>query len=194
MTAKHGWWILWALWGATSACTTDPVDPCELEAASGYAKDHPACLFYTGTDHYRNGRYSEAHAVWQDLAALPAVADEDRHLVTSAQNNLGYLLFNGQGVAKDRARALELWKSAAAMGHREAEYHLCHGYIDAARPLNDPAAALLHCQKAQSLYEEETERTEAQETVLNDIKKYRAIAEKAVARSARSESPSPADP
>ncbi len=194
MTAKPSRWMLSALCAALVACSTAPDDPCELAAASSYPQDHPACFFYTGTDHYRSERYAEAQAVWQELIALPA-EDEDRRLFAAARNNLGYLLFNGLGIEKDRAAAVELWKAAAAMGHEEAEYHLCHAYIDAPKPLGDPAAAVLHCDKAQALYQGMAERTEAQESVLAEVERYRAVAEKAVALAAgRQGSTSEGDP
>ncbi len=189
MILKPSRWMLSALCAALVACSTAPDDLCELEAASDYPKDHPACLFYTGTDHYRSERYAEARAAWQELVVLPAAEEEARRLFAAARNNLGYLQFNGLGVDQDRAAAVELWKSAAAMGNEEAEYHLCHAYIDAPKPLGDPAAALVHCDQARALYQGMAERTEAQESVLAEVERYRAVAEKAVARQARPKGP-----
>jgi len=43
-------------------------------------------------------------------------------------NNLGYLIYNGYGVDKDPARAMQLWQVAAQAGESEAQWHLGNGY------------------------------------------------------------------
>ncbi len=53
--------------------------------------------------------YERAAELWKQAAAK---GDAD------AQNNLGYLYYNGLGVPKDVARGVALWKQAAAGGAR----------------------------------------------------------------------------
>lgn len=65
-----------------------------------------------GVTAYRAEDYATARAQW-------AIAADQGD--PTAQNNLGYLLFNGLGGPADPARAVALWKQAAAAGHSEAQ-------------------------------------------------------------------------
>lgn len=77
--------------------------------------------FYTGKCVEKN--YAKAAKLWERAAASG---------VTSAKNNLGYLLSEGLGVKKDEVRAVALWREAALAGHAESQVHLgnafFHGY------------------------------------------------------------------
>jgi hypothetical protein len=68
---------------------------------------------------YKKRDYTEAAAQWSK-----AVDQKD----TEAMNNLGYLLYNGFGVAKDTDRAVKLWRVAAAAGDSESQWHLGRAY------------------------------------------------------------------
>jgi TPR repeat protein len=79
---------------------------------SSCASAPPETPYNLGVEAYRKRDYSEAAAQW-----TKAVANDD----TAAMNNLGYLLYNGYGVAKDIDRALKLWRVAAVAGESESQ-------------------------------------------------------------------------
>jgi len=72
-----------------------------------------------GVDAYKKRNYSEAAAQWTKSVA---------HGDTEAMNNLGYLLYNGYGVAKDTDRAVKLWRVASEAGESESQWHLGTAY------------------------------------------------------------------
>ncbi len=49
---------------------------------------------------------------------------------TDAQNDLGVLYYNGEGVAKDLAKAAEWYRKAAEKKHVRAKYNLGILYLD----------------------------------------------------------------
>ncbi len=63
----------------------------------------------------RDGLYEEA-AKWYELAARQGLAD--------AQNNLGVMLKDGQGVERDEAKAVEWFRRAAQQGNVLAQSNL----------------------------------------------------------------------
>jgi TPR repeat protein len=67
----------------------------------------------------KSNNFEEAAAQWSK-----AVASGN----TYAMNNLGFLLYNGYGVQKDVARAIDLWHAAAVAGHAESQWHLGYAY------------------------------------------------------------------
>jgi hypothetical protein len=84
------------------------------------AATEPAESSYNqGVAAYRAKDYASARRHWAVIAASGDL---------SAQNNLGYLLYNGLGGAKDVAGAISLWQKAAVGGHSEAQWHLGHAY------------------------------------------------------------------
>ncbi len=68
-----------------------------------------------GWEATQRGDYAAALREWRPLA-------EQGHAV--AQNNLGVMYFNGQGVAQDYAEALKWYSKAAEQGHAQAQYNL----------------------------------------------------------------------
>lgn len=79
----------------------------------------PETPYNLGVDAFRRGDYAKAAANWET-----SVASGDPH----AMNNLGFLLFNGKGVAKDVPRALTLWRTAATRQISESQLHLGEAY------------------------------------------------------------------
>ena len=74
-----------------------------------------------GVAAYRVKDYATARQHW-----AKAVEAGD----TTAQNNLGYLLYNGLGGAADVNRAVALWTQAAQKGERESQWHLGQAFED----------------------------------------------------------------
>ena len=122
--------IFWLCLLLLPACArAESEDPCGdlAETAIGAALEDPtdtynlAVEFYTGKCVEKN--YEKAAKLWERAAASG---------LTSAKNNLGYLLSEGLGVKKDEARAAALWREAAVAGHAESQVHLgkalFHGY------------------------------------------------------------------
>ncbi|WP_053094153.1 SEL1-like repeat protein [Cellvibrio sp. pealriver] len=106
-------------------------EPCSL-ADIKLTEDSPQAerLFYTGTCHYRNEQYEKSVALWKELSLLDDIPDEYVELQISALSNLGYMLFFGYGVKENKTEAIDYWNRAVALGHTEAEYHLCHAIAD----------------------------------------------------------------
>lgn len=151
---------------AEESCTMESIG---LEASSAI----PLQLYYTGTCHFRNGDYQEAAEQWMKLAEMKDVPREYAELQTNCANNLGYLLFFGDGVEKDPLKAVSYWTEAAAQGHEEAEYHLCHAYADANASTYDPVKAIPHCDRAAKIYGAIQSRNEDQSIIFDQIQKYR---------------------
>ena len=72
--------------------------------------------YNNGVDAWRVKNYAEARLQWE--RSLAAGGPDE------ALNNLGYLLYHGQGGPVDRVRAVELWRKGAALGVSEAQFHL----------------------------------------------------------------------
>ena len=86
------------------------------------------CLFATvawaqefadGVDAYENGDYARAYRIW-----LPLAERSD----TSAQYNVGLMLANGLGVARNDAAAVKWFRMAAADGIAGAQSNLGYMY------------------------------------------------------------------
>ncbi|TVV39579.1 SEL1-like repeat protein [Thalassolituus sp. C2-1] len=125
--------------------------------------------FYTGTCHYRNEDYSLSVANWEKLANLDISSEEDEELKINVLNNLGYMKFFGYGTEVDKETAVRYWREAIALGHYEAEYHLCHAYADLAEPTYNPAKARKHCEKSQLIYKG---KEDSDPVILKSINKY----------------------
>ena len=143
--------ILALLLWATSAMAAVKCDLPELDAVE---KADPQCLFYTGTQHFREKSYESAVTSWKQLVALSDVPLEHEHLRTDAHNNLGYMYFMGWGVAADRKTALEYWSYAYKAGHEESAYHLCHYYGEPKEPVYRRQLAKGYCKEALRRYEQ----------------------------------------
>ena len=70
-------------------------------------------------DAYNKKDYKEAHKLF-----LPLATDG----VAQAQNNLGLIYFNGQGVPQDNKEAVKWWRLAAEQGFSQAQNNLCGMY------------------------------------------------------------------
>ena len=141
--------------------------------------DHPACLYYTGTWHYRNERMEQAATSWSGLVGRDDLGGEYDELRTNALNNLGYLRFYGLGLEEDKTAAIGLWREAVSLGHDESEFHLCHAYGDANEPTYNAVRARRHCRRADAIYSALPEPDEDDRAVLEIIREYRAIVEAA---------------
>lgn len=129
-------------------------------------------LFYVGTCYFRNKNYELAAKQWSELVTTSNISTEFNKLKIDANNNLGYLLFFGYGVAENKTQALTHWKYAISLGHSESEYHLCHAYADKKQPTYNVKKALVHCKKAKLIYQEIGEPDEDEKIMLGHIKKY----------------------
>jgi TPR repeat protein len=96
-----------------TACASVPKVPAPSE------RNRTETPYNLGVAAYKQKNYSEAAALWTQ-----AVAQGD----TEAMNNLGFLLYNGYGVAKDTHRAVELWRVASAASESESQWHLGVAY------------------------------------------------------------------
>ena len=174
---------------ATACSEPEPSDPitesmCTLEGLTSLSASHPRCLYFTGTDHYRNERWADAVASWTAVLALGDLPREDAKLRIDSLNNLGYMYFFGFGIGEDKPRALAYWTDAVAMGHRESEYHLCHAYADRQQPTYDPQKARQHCGRAEAFYEAISDPDPEELNILEGIREYQSqlVAETLVPR------------
>jgi TPR repeat protein len=89
------------------------------------ARQPPAAVsdYNQGVAAYRTKDYAAARQHWS------RAVDADQ---TTAFNNLGFLLHEGLGGARDQARAVALWTTAARRGHTEAAWHLGKTFADGA--------------------------------------------------------------
>lgn len=126
-------------------------------------------LFYTGTCHYRNKDYNLSVENWEKLSKAIPLSEKDEKLKVDTLNNLGYMKFFGFGTDKNQSIALEHWNSAISMGHKEAEFHLCHAYADIDETTHNIAKARKHCNKAQLIYKSMEPRNEE---ILQSIERY----------------------
>ena len=75
---------------------------CQVPGAStDVPTTHPTCLFYTGTDHFRNERMAEAVESWLALLDLQSISAEYENFRIDALNNLGFMFFYGLGIEED---------------------------------------------------------------------------------------------
>lgn len=89
--------------------------------------------YVQGNGLFQKGEYKAA-AHWLALAAEQGYAP--------AQRDLAFLYQAGEGVTQSDAKALELWRLAAAQNDAEAMYHLGFMYFDAAEPDYDEIVSL----------------------------------------------------
>ncbi|HEX5737881.1 MAG TPA: hypothetical protein VFY22_05175 [Hydrogenophaga sp.] len=110
-----------------------------LQSCSVLPSDESA--YNKGVEAYRAKDYTSARQHW--AMALPL-----GH--SSAENNLGYLLYYGLGGDAEQERAVALWRKAAFAGHSEAQWHLGHAYQDgtAVQQSNVEAFAWYRCAAA----------------------------------------------
>ncbi|MEX2963468.1 sel1 repeat family protein [Microbulbifer sp. TYP-18] len=130
--------------------------------------------YYLGTCQFRNEEYAKAAQNWTEVAEQTEVKPGFVELQLNAFNNLGYLMFFGYGVDKNQEEAIEYWTKAIALGHEEAEYHLCHAYGDEKQSTYDPKKAIPHCEKARFLYQGDQSIDQTNDFILNQIKGYLA--------------------
>lgn len=129
-------------------------------------------LFYVGTCHYRKKEYATSVALWKQLSTLQSIEPKYVELQISALNNLGYMLFFGYGIEENKLEALNYWNQAIALGHSEAEYHLCHAYADAEVSTYNPIKALPHCEKAKLIYQGVENKSSDEKVILKQINNY----------------------
>ena len=82
---------------------------------------------------YRRGDYANALRISRPLESLDYAA---------AQNNLGFMYANGQGVVQDYAEALKWYRLAAAQDYAAAQYNLGFMYANGQGVPQDYAQAL----------------------------------------------------
>ena len=145
---------------------------CTLPDLQELPENHPRCLFFRGTQSFRDQSYASAFANWQAIVDLGEVPAELERYKSGAYNNLGFLYFMGWGVEKDRGRAVSYWTYATKLGHQESEYHLCHAYGDSAEPTYNPSVALGHCKEALRRYTQSTERKGDDEKIVEQLNRY----------------------
>lgn len=150
---------------ANESCTLEEL---KLSPASPLAER----LFYTGTCHYRNKEYQQSVELWKKLLELRTVEPAHTALQVSALNNLGYMLFFGNGIAENKQEAIAYWNKAIGMGHTEAEYHLCHAYADVDVSTYNPVKAIAHCEKAELIYRGMREKGSDDGEILKQIETY----------------------
>src|SRR6516225_2282200 len=86
-----------------------------LVALAGVAVAGP---YEDGVAAYGRGDYTTA------LRLIRPFADQG---MAAAQNNLGFMYYNGQGVPRDYAEAMKWYRLAADQGHAQAQVNL--GFI-----------------------------------------------------------------
>ena len=140
---------------------------CREPKLESRSSEHPECLFYEGTRHFRLKEYPAALRAWQAIADMKNIPKEFEYLRVDAQNNLGYLYYMGWGVERDPERAIQqFWLPAERAGHEEAAYHLCHAYAEA-----EPLLALGYCREALRRYGK-AGTAEDNATVIAQLRRY----------------------
>lgn len=129
-------------------------------------------LFYIGTCHYRKKEYEASVALWKELTLLENIEPKYAELQISALNNLGYMFFFGYGIEENKPEAIKYWNQAIALGHTEAEYHLCHAYAEAEVSTYNPVKALPHCEKAKLIYQGIEKKSSDEKDMLKQINNY----------------------
>lgn len=107
---------------------------------------------------------------WSALVYAKDVSTEFEPLRRSAQNNLGFLYYQGWGVPRNSARAIELWNQAYSRGHAESTYHLCHAYADEDEPQYMPKKALAYCKEALRRYDAKKAEVEEVSAIPSQIR------------------------
>lgn len=147
--------------------------PCFVEGKKhDISINSPVCIFYTGTEHYRNERYDQAMNKWEQLFFIKPFPVEHERLLISASNNLGYLYYHGLGKNRNTQKALEYWERAVLLGHEESEYHLCYALGDPESPIFSKLESTDHCKKAFKFYNAIEDKSENDLLILKIIKQY----------------------
>lgn len=99
----------------------------------------PVDKYQQALEAYAAGDYGQAANLWRDVAQRGDM---------EAQNMLGFLYINGQGVRQDYAEALKWYQKAALQGHADAQTNLGLMYRHGQGVLQDYTEALKWYQKA----------------------------------------------
>ncbi len=83
--------------------------------------DRPGGDFQVGMDAYANGNYKKAMEIWRPLAEAGDPA---------AQTNLGFLYYQGQGIAQNFEEALKWYRMAAINGYPDAAFNMGVAYSE----------------------------------------------------------------
>lgn len=94
-------------------------------------------IFNLAADHYRNKNYKEAFSIYFELASNGS---------SSSQRFIGWMYFLGEGVTKDKEKALFWLKKAAIENDLEAQFGLGKVYSD----IGDKQSAVHWYQKSAS--------------------------------------------
>ena len=100
-----------------------------LGCAAAPVSESPYTL---GAAAFKAHDYKEAAAQW----SIAANAGDPM-----AMNNLGFLLFSGQGVEQDQPRAIGLWQASATAGVTESQMYLGYAVENGIAVERDPALA-----------------------------------------------------
>jgi hypothetical protein len=92
-----------------------------------------------GEDLYESENYQEAFKYFIEVA---------QQGYPNAQNYLGYMYLNGQGVDQDNSKALEWYEKAATLGHAPSQYSLGYMYHQGVGVATDLVRATFWYQKA----------------------------------------------
>jgi predicted aspartyl protease len=105
----------------------------------------PASIDWTcsGGAAWGGGRSGAQAIVWYRKAA-----DQGNGLANVAQDVLGVMYFNGQGVPQDYAQAVAWWRKAADQGNATAQFSLGAMYVNGHGVAQDYAQALIWFRKA----------------------------------------------
>jgi len=156
----------------TLSTVSEAAEMCAQSQLQALPSNHPECLFYTGTEHFRKKNYVAARLQWQALLDSKDLPLEHEHFRTSAYNNLGFLHYMGLGTPPDHALAIKKWTHAMNLGHEEAAYHLCHSYGDASEPEYNPKRALSYCRESLRRYGQLKSHDKSSSKVIDQLRKY----------------------
>lgn len=167
---RQPWFAL--VLGAMLSAPAIGASMCPLEELKNKAASSPHCHFYQGTAAYRDEDFELAAKHWKNLIALKSVTADERYLQVGAYNNLGFLYFNGNGVAVNKPAAIDYWTFASNSGNEESTYHLCHAYADRKEPTYNPGLARANCTEALRRYELLKNLDDGDKTIVRQIKTH----------------------
>jgi len=116
--------------------------------------------YNAGVDAWRKQDFSSARAHWTTALTLGG-PDE-------AYNNLGFLLYYGQGGDAEPARALALWRKGAALSVSEAQLHLGDAYAEGTALPVDLVQAHAWYLCAQATARKATDQTDTENKILDE--------------------------
>lgn len=131
-----------------------------LASAAAPAASSTNAEYNLGVDAFRAKNYQAARQHWTRAAEHPN---------GMTYNNLGYLLYYGLGGDKDRMRAVALWRDAAALGEREAQWHLATAYEEGQGTVENMTEAYAWYRCAQHGYAAAAADGDASDTIEKDI-------------------------